>query len=550
MRAGEATGRGQAQADELRWQERELAELAAALEEERERGRALFAEAPHGCVITDLAGLVTAANPAAAQMLGIPAHGLRGKSLCAFVAVHERERFHRWVRELSREDDAPPPAPEGTFTLHTFDRRRGFPCRLGVRPHAGDAGERALRWWLVDVSDRERARAADRLREEGRRKDEFLAVLGHELRNPLAAIALAAELMADGACDIERGRAAEIVRRHAGQLRRLVDDLLDMSRVAHGRVTLRRARVDLREVVRSAAEAAEPLVAARGHQLVIQLADAPVWVNGDAARLHQIVGNLLDNAAKYTPPHGRIEVDLRADGDTAAVLSVRDDGVGIPAHLLERVFELFEQVEGSSERAERGMGLGLALVRNLVQLHGGTVRAHSAGPGRGSQFVVQLPLDVCAAAPEPPGEDWTPSIGSRVLVVDDNIDAADLLAMVLRASHHDVVVAHTGPDALEALGEVETIEYALVDLGLPGMDGFELARRLRASQPGVVLVAVTGYGDAASRRLAAEAGFDHYLLKPVRPDEVRRILAGQAGVSRRRRQSSLAPARRRRSRRR
>ena len=514
--------------EELRSQADELAELNRMLDRERVRYRELFTSAPHGYVVTDLDGTITEANAVAGELFGLSPHGLRGKPLPLFVSLHDRDRFHRWLRALGRSDDsAPPPADEGVFTLHSFDRRRGFPCRMVPRamPPDGEAGAE-LRWAVQDVTDRERARAADRLQEEGRRKDEFLAVLGHELRNPLAAISLAADILTGQEVAIDQERAAEVVRRNAAQLRHLVDDLLDISRVAHGRVTLRCSAVDLREVLQIAIESARPFVAARGHQLAITGAEEPVWVQGDAARLQQIVANLLDNAAKYTPAGGRVSLDLRVDGG-AAVLTVADNGIGIPAHMQERIFELFEQIEGSSERSERGLGLGLALVRDLVRLHGGTVRTHSDGPGHGSAFVVQLPLTSASAEPAATSQEpalAAPAPAEPVLVVDDNIDAADLLAMTLRARGHEVLVAHDGPEALAAVGHDRPVGVALVDLGLPGMDGFELAGRLRQSLPGVVLVAVTGYGDEDSRAMADQAGFDRYLLKPVRPADVFAIL--------------------------
>jgi signal transduction histidine kinase len=373
----------------------------------------------------------------------------------------------------------------------------------------------------VDVTDRKRVaeeQAANRT------KDEFLAILGHELRNPLAPILTALHLMRerDGADASRRER--EVIERQVEHLVRLVDDLLDVSRIATGKITLEPERVDLDDVVRTAIELSSSLFAQRNHQLEVDVPTRELLADGDPARLTQVLANLLTNAAKYTPPGGRIQVRARRDG-TALVIDVADDGIGIPPHLLPRVFDLFVQGERLSDRRDGGLGIGLSIVKSLVEMHGGSVSASSAGPGRGSVFTVRLP----AASPVDEVVDeitgrvqrLTP-IGQRILVIDDNTDVADMVAELLREQGHTVEVAYDGAAALR-LAETFRPQTALVDIGLPIMDGYELAANLRerlgASCPR--LIAVTGYGQARDRAQSHAAGFDLHLVKPV---DVHRLL--------------------------
>jgi signal transduction histidine kinase len=356
------------------------------------------------------------------------------------------------------------------------------------------------------------AREARRQAESAARaKDEFLAMLGHELRNPLAPIVTALKLMQSrgaGAPDRER----EIIERQVAHLSRLVDDLLDISRITRGKVQLHRERVDLREVVRSAMEMTQPALEHRSHAVEL---DVP----GDATRLTQVVCNLLANAARHTPPDARIAIHLRKTATTAE-LEVEDAGDGIPDDLLQRIFDVFAQGQQSIDRRAGGLGLGLAIVKALVERHGGTVSAASEGPAKGSRFTVRLPLDggsplASLPASTPPGTAETPS---RILVVDDNADAADMLAMLLQQAGHEVRTAADGESAI-ARARTWAPDLAVLDIGLPGMDGYELARRLRADPAlsGLKLVALTGYGRESDRARALSAGFDLHLAKPAEP---------------------------------
>jgi len=379
----------------------------------------------------------------------------------------------------------------------------------------------------------ERLRLIDQLRQADRRKDEFLAVLAHELRNPLAPVRNAVEVMRlRDVDDPGLGRARDIIDRQVQQMTRLVDDLLDVSRITRGKVELQKESVDLAAVVARAVEISRPLIDARRHELAVTLPPEPVRLEADAARLAQVVANLLNNAAKYTEERGHIWLTVEREGPEA-VVRVRDTGVGIPAEMLAQVFDLFTQVTHSLDRSQGGLGIGLTLVRSLVEMHGGGVRAHSGGPGQGSEFVVRLPLLAGRrAAGSGPGAGGRPieSSARRILVVDDNGDAADSLAMLLRLMGNDVRTAPDGPAALEAARAYRP-DVVLLDLGLPGMSGYEVCRRLREGHfaNGPLVVALTGYGQDEDRRRTREAGFDRHLVKPVNPDELRGVLAEGPG---------------------
>ncbi|HJT78138.1 MAG TPA: PAS domain S-box protein, partial [Gemmataceae bacterium] len=370
------------------------------------------------------------------------------------------------------------------------------------------------------------------LRDADRRKDEFLATLAHELRNPLAPVRNALQILKMPRVDaqtVERSR--DMMERQVQHLVRLVDDLLDVSRVMRGKIELRRERVELATIVARAVETVQPLVDAQRHELSVRMSSDSLLLDADPVRLAQVVGNLLTNAAKYTEPGGRIWLTADRDGDMA-VLRVRDNGIGIAPHMLPRIFELFVQVDHASTRAQGGLGIGLTLVKNLVEMHNGIVQARSEGLGHGSEFVVKLPLVVQAPrrdhAPEGGRQaDQLPSpSGKRLLVVDDNQDAADSLAMLLRLQGHEVRVAYSGMAALE-MTKAYSPDVLFLDIGMPGMDGYEVARRLRQT-PGlenVVLAALTGWGQHEDRRRTAEAGFNHHLVKPPEPEAVETVLA-------------------------
>ena len=387
----------------------------------------------------------------------------------------------------------------------------------------GDVAERA--WSAI-----ERVRAEEALRAADRRKDEFLAMLAHELRNPLAPIAAAAQLLTLDPQDSGRvARTSGIIGRQVAHMTGLIDDLLDVSRVTRGLAVLERAPVDLKRVVADAAEQVRPLVEARRHELVLQLAPGPAHVEGDHKRLVQVLANVLNNAAKYTPDGGQLRLSMTLDA-AQVMLAVTDNGIGIAADLLPTVFDLFSQAERTPDRTQGGLGLGLALVRSLVELHGGNVAAASAGRDCGSQFTLRLPRIAAPVEQQATPASVLDSVagaGLRVLVVDDNVDAANTMAMLLEAAGHRVTVAH---DPQEALGRAQAgaFDACLLDIGLPGMDGHELAGRLRAlpATGGALLVAVTGYGQNDAEQ--AGSAFDHYLLKPADPVQLFALLAQRA----------------------
>jgi PAS domain S-box-containing protein len=372
---------------------------------------------------------------------------------------------------------------------------------------------------------------AEELAEEARRKDEFLAVLAHELRNPLAPIRNALQVIRLGNHDpglVEQMRA--MAERQVAHLTRLVDDLLDLSRISRGLMRLLAELVDVAQPVQQAIESVRPLLQERGLTLSVSLPPEPVCVEADPTRLQQVAGNLLTNAGKYTDPGGHILLTVRQEG-AEVVLRVRDTGIGIHPEMLPRVFNLFVQVERRLDRSQGGLGVGLTLVRKLVEMHGGTATAHSEGPGKGSEFVVRLPAlseerkeelrrkQVNAKQPV----DSSPA--RRLLVVDDNADAAESLAVLFRLEGHEVRVACDGPAALAA-ARASPPEVVVLDLGMPGMDGFEVARRLR-KQPTLkdtLLVALTGWAQEEDRRRCFEAGFDGHLPKPVDLDALRQFL--------------------------
>jgi nitrogen-specific signal transduction histidine kinase/ActR/RegA family two-component response regulator len=381
------------------------------------------------------------------------------------------------------------------------------------------------------LTERERNEALQALHLADERKNEFLAMLAHELRNPLAPISTAARLL-KSVYATDPGqvrRTSEIITRQVEHMVHLVDDLLDVSRVTRGMIELDRAPLDLRQLVTAALEQVQPLIELKRHALRTELPATAVPVDGDAKRLIQVLANLINNAAKYTPEHGSLVVSLRVAG-AVAVLTVQDNGMGIPPALLPDVFGLFTQAQRTPDRAQGGLGVGLALVKNLVELHGGQVRADSAGPGRGSTFTVILPRSSDQAAPPvaaPAVEHAQCSAARHVLVVDDNADAATSLALLLEADGHRVQVEHASRPALQWILTARP-DACILDVGLPEMDGRELARRIKADMGDAapLLIALTGYGSDADRQAAAHAGFDHYLVKPADMRQLTSLLAG------------------------
>jgi signal transduction histidine kinase/CheY-like chemotaxis protein len=370
----------------------------------------------------------------------------------------------------------------------------------------------------------ERIQAEKALREANRRKDEFLGMLAHELRNPLAPIHNSMYLLRRAPPGSEQARRAqEVIERQARHLARLVDDLLDVNRIERGKIELRRERVDLREVVLRAAEDFRPTMDQCGVEFCTKLPDAKLWVDVDAARVAQIVGNLLHNASKFTLRGGKVVLSLVAVGDDAEI-RVRDTGVGIEPMVLSRLFEPFVQADQSLARTQGGLGLGLALVKRMAELHGGSARAESAGSGKGAEFIVRLPL--VPLHPVDRADAATPRVangGRRVLVVDDNRDSAESLAEIVRSLGHSAKVAFDGPSAIEYVRR-ESPDVVLCDIGLPGISGYEVARAIRAEASTIKLVAVSGYAQPEDVKKAVEAGFDAHVAKPPDITVLERLL--------------------------
>jgi signal transduction histidine kinase/ActR/RegA family two-component response regulator len=396
-----------------------------------------------------------------------------------------------------------------------------FPMELAVSEF-NLAGRRYFTGIIRDITERQRLerelhkRVAE-LDETGHRKDEFLAMLAHELRNPLAAIITAVQLSTMSGVQDQINWSMEVINRQVKHLTRLIDDLLDVSRITRGKVELRKEKIDAYPVINGALEAIRPLIKQRNHELIVSL-QAGLRLDADPTRLEQILVNLLANAAKYTESGGTIWFTAGHEGNDI-VIKVRDTGIGIPPEKLPQMFELFAQGDRSLARSEGGLGIGLTLVRSLAEMHGGSVTATSEGPGKGSEFMVRLPAVAARAEEIPRLPAKTPQANAhraRILIVDDNVDMVRGLVRLLELLGHDVQTAYDGPTAVEA-ARVHRPEFVLLDLGLPGMDGYQVATRLRQEQGSqdAVIIAVTGYGQEDDRCRSREAGFDHHLVKPI-----------------------------------
>jgi PAS domain S-box-containing protein len=399
-----------------------------------------------------------------------------------------------------------------------------------------DEAGQPLRWVgiNIDVTERKRLeeslrRQTEALREADRRKDDFLAILAHELRNPLAPISNAVQILAlRGDDPAVVAQTSELMDRQVHQITRLVDDLLEVSRVGRGKISLQKSPVDLARVVATAIETSRPLIEAHRHTLTVSLPERPARVEADAARLAQVLSNLLNNAAKYTEDGGRIDL-IAAQANGEVTLRVRDNGIGIAPEMLPYVFDMFAQIEGRTDRSQGGLGIGLTLARRLVEMQGGKIEARSGGPGMGSEFLISIP-EMVEPAPESIrdyAKDSSAQVATgsrRVLVVDDNEDSAESMAVLLRLQGHEVRLAY---DGLAALEEAQSFrpELIFLDLDLPKMDGYEVARRLHPAMKGVTLVAMTGYGQEEDRQRTLEAGFDLHLVKPLDFDRLEELLS-------------------------
>jgi PAS domain S-box-containing protein len=516
---------------------RDITERKQAEEELRqaeERMRSVVNHVIDGIITIDEQGKVESFNPAAEKLFGYTRPEVIGQNVKLLMPEPYHGEHDGYIANYVRTGQA---KIIGIGREVVGRRKDGstFPMELAVS--AFHLGPRRFFTGIVrDITERKRLehelrQRLDELAEADRQKNEFLAMLAHELRNPLAPICNALHLIKmPGADSVTVDEARDMMERQTHQLVRLVDDLLDVSRIIRGNIELRKEPLDLAVAVTRAVETAHPVIDAHGHQLNVSLPEQPIFVEADLIRLAQIIANLLTNAAKYTDVAGRIWLTVERE-DEHGVVRVRDSGIGIAPEFLSRIFDVFVQGDRSLARSQGGLGIGLTLVKRLVEMHGGTVAVSSAGLGEGSEFVVRLPALSEAQtrrAHERPGVQprVTDALRRRVLVVDDNVDAAKSIAMILKLSGYDVHCVHDGPSALEA-AQAYRPDVVVLDIGLPGMSGYEVAQRLR-QQPEfkrTPLVAVTGYGQDEDRRLSKEAGIDHHLTKPVDPSALQRFVA-------------------------
>ena len=473
----------------------------------------------HVVWITDGDGHFTAPQPTWSAYTGQPWEEHQG--LGWHKAVHPDDLQVLWRVWLAARADRALFIADGRMWHAPTGGWRFFEVRAVPNPDA----DGVIREWIgtcIDVHDRRSAEQAMRVAD--RRKDEFMAVLAHELRNPLAPIRNAVHVLKVCRDDDARSSwARSIIERQVDQMSRLLEDLLDVTRIARGKLEVRRDRVDLAEPLERAIETSKPILEAHGHRFQTPLPREPMLDDGDAPRLAQVFANLLNNAAKYTDRGGEVRLVAGVEGNQA-VVRVSDTGMGIDASMLPNLFRMYSQAVPARERAQGGLGIGLSLVRGLVEMHGGAVEAHSEGVGRGSEFVVRLPLmHAIAPVPRPP-EHEPRQQPCRVLVADDNPDAAQTLAVLLEVMGHEVRVAVDGQEAVD-LAITFAPDVVLLDIGMPRMDGYAAARRIKEKRPTAMLIAVTGWGRREDMREAAAAGFDHHLVKPVQPEQLVKLLA-------------------------
>jgi two-component system CheB/CheR fusion protein len=510
-------GGAQHELDELK-----LAQVALAKSEES--FRTLAESLPAKLFVSDLSGNTVYANRRLYQVTAAPPGSLIGQGWTAYVHPEDLPRVQQIMQHALRTGTP----YEVDYRFRTAAGYRWFLVR-GNRIEGG-AGD-VVGWCsaAIDIEDARQAQAA--LQAANDTKDIFLATLAHELRNPLAPIRNAARVLATQRADPKAMQwCREVIGRQVAIMARLLDDLLDISRITRGKLELRREPVQLWSLLGNAIETSRPLLDAHRHELVVHLSDEPVRLRVDPVRITQVVSNLLNNAAKFTPDGGRIELSVRTTA-TEITIEVKDNGIGLPPDALQRIFTMFSQLDAHKDEEEGGLGIGLALVKGIVTMHGGHVAAFSEGPGRGSTFRVMLPrVPLPEAEPVAAVEAAAASQPRRILVVDDNHDIASSLALFLELEGHTVCVANSGAEAIGLAAEFQP-DVALLDVGMPGMDGYELARRLRQvpSATHTTLVAVTGWGSQADKDKARQAGFEHHLTKPVDPDRLTELIATLSG---------------------
>jgi PAS domain S-box-containing protein len=498
------------------------------LEQQREWFEVTLNSIGDAVITTNVDGKVTSLNPVAEAMTGWSIAEARGEPL---------ERVFRIINEDTRRLAESPVA-----------KALQLGKTIGLGNHTAliskDGTEVAIEDSAAPIRDRngnvcgavmvfhdvtKRRRAEQALRDTDRRKDEFLATLAHELRNPLAPIRQAARILrAETATDAQRRWCQDVIDRQVQHMALLIDDLLDIARVSRGTLELRIETTELAAVIEAAIETARPIIDAKRHKLSVEIPQQAVQFAADPLRVAQVLSNLLTNAAKYTDPEGQIRLRAFDDGE-AITISLADSGIGIPTGEIESVFAMFSQVKASQDRSDGGLGIGLALARGLVELHGGTIQATSAGLGEGSEFVVRLPHRNLGAVvlPEMATAAATPARHKRILIADDNQDAADSLAVLLQMEGHDVTVVRDGREALTTINAVLP-EIALLDIGMPELDGYEVARQVRQNTLGraVTLIAVTGWGQDRDKARALGAGFNHHLTKPIEPTQLLDLIRG------------------------
>jgi PAS domain S-box-containing protein len=522
--------------------------------EEREKGqesesrKAAILETAMDCIITiDEDSRIVEFNPAAEKTFGYRKEQILGQPMPELIMpVAQRDSYYRGLKRYRETGEGPVLRRRIEMTAVRADGSE-FPIELSIVPH-GSKAKPLFTAYLRDITERKLAEEklqsamvreqerAEQLREADRRKDEFLAMLAHELRNPLAAVSNSLRICRTANVDGDVLQwAQDVMQRQVELLTRLIDDLLDVSRITRGKINLRKEVQPLEVVIERAVEAARPQFDAKGQELHVAIPGGPLWIDADPARIEQILGNLLTNASRYTPEGGRIELEAGRE-DSEAVVQVTDNGMGITAEMLPHLFDPFAQADSSLDRAHGGLGIGLTLVRALAEMHGGSATAASEGVGRGSQFTVRLPMTDGALPAIEDSPQRPASNSSRVLVVDDNHDAALTMAEVLKFDGHETHVVQNGIDALDAFDTFKP-DIVLLDIGLPEMNGYEVAVEVRRRQGGVatMLIAVTGYGQSDDRQRSKAAGFDHHLVKPV---DISELLALCADAGRRGREAA------------